>query len=61
MLVLSRKVGQSVQIGPDITVTITRLASGQVGIGIVAPKQISVLRTELLDKPKRITEKTGDA
>jgi carbon storage regulator len=52
MLVLSRKVGQSVQIGPDITVTITRLNNGQVGVGIMAPRDISVLRTELLDKPR---------
>lgn len=53
MLVLSRKVGQSIRIGPDITITITRLSGGQVGVGIAAPKTLSVMRSELPEPPAK--------
>jgi carbon storage regulator len=46
MLILSRRVGDTVRIGPDITVSILRVQGGQVRIGIDAPKQVEVLRGE---------------
>lgn len=52
MLILSRKVGQRIQIGDDVTVTITRIRGGQVRIGIDAPKDRTVLRHELVEAAK---------
>lgn len=48
MLVLSRKIGESIQIGDNVTVTILDINRGQVRIGIAAPKTINILREELL-------------
>lgn len=48
MLVLSRKVGESLIIGEDINITILSIESGgQVNIGVCAPKEVLVLRSEL--------------
>ncbi|MBP85497.1 MAG: carbon storage regulator [Planctomycetaceae bacterium] len=49
MLVLSRKVGESFVIGDDITVTVVRIAGGGVRIGVEAPTDCSVIRSELQD------------
>lgn len=51
MLMLSRKLGESIQIGPDITVLVARIGRSQIQIGIQAPPDIQVLRTELLEVP----------
>lgn len=59
MLVLGRKVGQSIRIGPDITITITRLIGDQVGVGISAPKTLSIMRSELPNPPAK--EKADNA
>lgn len=48
MLVLSRKVGQKFCIGPDITVTIVRIGPNTVRIGIDAPGNLNIARTELI-------------
>ena len=50
MLVLSRKVGERILIGDQITVTIVRVAQGGVRIGIEAPPELSVVREELQDR-----------
>ena len=50
MLVLTRKVKQQIQIGPDITITILQLKGQAVRVGIEAPREICVLRTELAAK-----------
>ena len=47
MLVLSRKVGEQIQIGDEITVTVVRIAGGSVRLGIEAPKTTPVAREEL--------------
>lgn len=49
MLVLSRKVDESIVIGPDITITVLRVDGGKVRLGVEAPKNIKVLRRELPD------------
>jgi carbon storage regulator len=51
MLVLSRKVGEGVQIGDKIVVTIVRIAGGGVRIGIDAPADMAIAREELLRAP----------
>lgn len=47
MLVLSRKVNERIQIGDDITITVVRLSTGSVRIGIEAPGHMTILRDEL--------------
>ena len=47
MLVLSRKVGERILIGEEISVTVVRLAGGAVRLGIEAPSHLPVLRDEL--------------
>ena len=48
MLVLSRRVGESVVIGDDVTVTILEVRSDVIRIGIDAPRSVAVHRAELL-------------
>jgi carbon storage regulator len=48
MLVLSRRVGESVVIGDDITVTILEVRSDGIRVGIDAPRSVAVHRAELL-------------
>lgn len=48
MLILQRKVGESVLIGEDITVSVMSVDSGRVRLAIDAPRSVSILRSELL-------------
>lgn len=50
MLVLSRRPGESVVLGDDITVTILEVRGDVVRIGIDAPRSVSVHRAELLEQ-----------
>ncbi len=50
MLVLSRKVGERIWIGDDISVTVVRITGGGVRIGIEAPAELPVVREELKTK-----------
>jgi len=50
MLVLSRKVGESVVIGDDVTVTILEVRGDIVRVGIDAPRSVAVHRAELLEQ-----------
>ena len=48
MLVLSRRVGESVVIGDDVTITILEVRSDVIRVGIDAPRSVAVHRAELL-------------
>lgn len=50
MLVLTRKIQQQIQIGPHITITILQVKGQSVRVGIEAPRDVCVLRTELAKK-----------
>ena len=50
MLILSRRVGQSVVIGDDITITVLRFKKGQVSLGVDAPREVAVHREEIFDR-----------
>ena len=50
MLVLSRKKDEQIVIGDSIVVTVVRVGRGQVKIGIEAPKDLQILRAELLEE-----------
>jgi carbon storage regulator len=48
MLVLSRKIGEKIVIGNDIVVSVVSMGANKVRIGIEAPDQIRIMRSELL-------------
>jgi carbon storage regulator len=50
MLILTRRVGESLKIGSDITITVMGVKGTQVRIGIDAPKDVTVLREEVADR-----------
>lgn len=50
MLVLTRRNGQAVRIGPDIEVRVIRIEGDRVVLGFDAPREIAVVRGELLDE-----------
>jgi carbon storage regulator len=55
MLILSRRIGESFLIGDDIEVVITGVTGGQVKFGVQAPKDVPVLRSELVsDEPDEV-------
>jgi carbon storage regulator len=47
MLVVTRKIGEKINIGEDIVVSIVDIGRGSVRIGIDAPKKVSILRHEV--------------
>jgi len=59
MLILTRRVGETVMIGNDVTVTVLGVKGNQVRIGINAPKNVAVHREEIYERIKR--EQQGDA
>ncbi len=53
MLVLSRKVGQRINIGGDVFIEVLRVRGDQVRIGIEAPEHVHILRGELQGREDR--------
>jgi len=53
MLILTRKVGESLLIGDDVSITILNVRGNQVKIGVKAPKEISVHREEIYQRIKQ--------
>jgi carbon storage regulator len=47
MLVLSRKTGEKIRIGDNVTVTIVRIGPNNVRLGIDAPRDLNIVREEL--------------
>lgn len=59
MLILSRKIGETLCIGDNITVTVMDISSNQVKIGISAPKSTSIMREELILGEDSLSEKSA--
>lgn len=53
MLILSRRVGETVVIGEDIAITVLGVKGNQVRIGVKAPKDVAVHREEVSERIKR--------
>lgn len=53
MLILTRRLNETVMIGEDYTVTVLGVKGGQVRLGIVAPKEVAVHREEVYERIKR--------
>lgn len=60
MLILTRRVGESVRIGEDITVTILGLNRQQIRIGVQAPKDVTVHREEVYERIKAEGDARGN-
>ncbi|ACA30776.1 carbon storage regulator CsrA [Histophilus somni] len=56
MLILTRKVGESLLIGDDISITILNIRGNQVKIGVEAPKEVSVHREEIYHRIRDVKD-----
>ena len=62
MLILTRRVGESVVIGNEVTVTVLGVKGNQVRIGVNAPRDVTVHREEIFERIKREEQgETGGA
>ncbi len=60
MLILTRRVGETLMVGDDVTVTVLGVKGNQVRIGVNAPKDISVHREEIYQRIQKEKEKNED-
>lgn len=59
MLILTRRVGETLMVGDEVTVTVLGVKGNQVRIGVNAPKEVSVHREEIYMRIQ--AEKTGQS
>lgn len=62
MLVLSRKLGESVRVGDAIRITLVRIDGQSIRIGIEAPEEVGIKRQEIaFELPEPFTKMSADA
>lgn len=59
MLILTRKLNEEIKIGSGITVKIISISDNTVKIGIDAPQNIQIVRTELYDRVKEVSQQAA--
>ena len=59
MLILTRRVGETLMIGDAVTVTVLGVKGNQVRIGVNAPKDVSVHREEIYERIKKEQQSQG--
>lgn len=52
MLILTRRIGETLMIGDDVTVTVLGVKGNQIRLGVNAPKEIAVHREEIYERVK---------
>ena len=60
MLILTRRVGESLMIGDDVNVTVLGIKGNQVRIGVNAPKEVAVHREEIYQRIQEENESNGN-
>ncbi|HKV96317.1 MAG TPA: carbon storage regulator CsrA [Gammaproteobacteria bacterium] len=61
MLILTRRVGETIMIGDNVTITVLGVKGNQVRIGVNAPKDIAVHREEIYERIKHEHENAAQA
>ena len=60
MLILTRRVGESLMIGDDVTITVLAVKGNQIRIGVNAPRDVAVHRQEIVERDAAsVTLKSG--
>ena len=59
MLILTRRVGETLMIGDEVTVTVLGVKGNQVRIGVNAPRDVTVHREEIYERIKREQAEAG--
>ena len=59
MLVLARKPEQEIRIGDEIRIRVVRIDGASVKLAIVAPRDVSIIREELLERPSGASGANG--
>ncbi|WP_314282595.1 carbon storage regulator CsrA [Haemophilus sputorum] len=60
MLILTRKIGESLIIGDDVEITVLSVRGNQVKLGVNAPKEIAVHRQEIYERIKAAEDGAAD-
>jgi carbon storage regulator len=60
MLILTRRVGETLMVGDEVTVTVLGVKGNQVRIGVNAPKDVAVHREEIYERIKQEQGQTGN-